>query len=71
MSTDTYHQILIQIQQLTLDEKFQLMEDLLAILRRRARQGTLHSILELEGLGKEIWIGVDVKEYINQERDLW
>ncbi len=68
MSTNAYH---IQIQQLTLDEQFQLMEDLLAIIRRRVSQGSLHSILELEGLGEEIWVGVDVREYINQERDSW
>ncbi len=71
MSTNAYHKILMQIQQLTLDEQFQLMEDLLAIIRRRVSRGSLHSILELEGLGEEIWIGVDVKEYINQERDSW
>lgn len=29
------------------------------------------SILELRGLGKEIWNGIDAQEYVNQERDLW
>ncbi|WP_293127816.1 hypothetical protein [Microcoleus sp. bin38.metabat.b11b12b14.051] len=29
------------------------------------------SILELEGLGKEIWNGIDAGEYVNQERDSW
>lgn len=29
------------------------------------------SILELRGLGKEIWHGVDAQEYVNQERDSW
>lgn len=29
------------------------------------------SILELQGLGAEIWKGVDVTEYINRERDSW
>ncbi len=29
------------------------------------------SILELSGLGKEIWNGIDAGEYVNQERDSW
>jgi hypothetical protein len=30
-----------------------------------------HSILELDGLGKEIWQDVDVDTYIDQERKSW
>jgi hypothetical protein len=30
-----------------------------------------HSILELQGLGKEIWQGIDVEEYIRRERESW
>ena len=30
-----------------------------------------HSIVELEGLGKEIWEDIDPKEYIEQERKSW
>lgn len=30
-----------------------------------------HSILELEGLGVEIWKGIDVQEYIHKERKSW
>jgi hypothetical protein len=30
-----------------------------------------HSIMELEGLGKEMWEGVDPKEYIDRERESW
>ena len=29
------------------------------------------SILELSGLGKEIWNEIDTGEYMNQERDSW
>ena len=71
MTTYAYRQILNQVKQLKPDEQIQLMEDLLTILRRQVEQKPLHSILELEGLGKEIWEGVDVQEYINRERDSW
>ena len=29
------------------------------------------SILQLEGLGKEIWAGIDAAEHVRQERDSW
>lgn len=29
------------------------------------------SLLELEGLGQEVWQGVDVDEYLRQERSAW
>ncbi len=30
-----------------------------------------HSIVELRGLGKEIWQGIDAQEYVNKLRDEW
>ena len=30
-----------------------------------------HSILELRGLGKEVWKDIDAQEYVNQERTAW
>lgn len=29
------------------------------------------SLLELEGLGKEIWGGIDAQEYVNELRNEW
>ena len=31
----------------------------------------LHSILELKGLGKDIWQGIDAQEYVERERGSW
>jgi hypothetical protein len=31
----------------------------------------LHSIMELDGLGAEIWEGVDPEEYVRRERGSW
>jgi len=69
MSTEEYRTIRNQVRQLSTDEQFRLLEDLVAILKKKSRPQ--HSILELKGLGKEIWEGVDVDEYIRQERDSW
>jgi hypothetical protein len=30
-----------------------------------------HSVLELQGLGKEFWRSIDVEEYLRKERDSW
>jgi hypothetical protein len=66
MSSEEYRAIRNQVRQLSLDEQFQLLEDLVVMLRKESQPQ--HSITELEGLGKEIWEGVDVEEYIRQSR---
>ena len=69
MSKEEYGTVLHQVYRLSTDEQFQLLEHLVALLKKSRRPQ--HSILELEGLGKEVWEGVDVDEYIRQERDSW
>ncbi len=71
MSNDAYDTVLHQVQQLSPEEQLQLLEDLAAILRQRIPRKPKHNILELKGLGKEVWEGVDVEEYIRQERGSW
>ena len=36
-----------------------------------ARKQKLHSILELRGLGKELWRSIDPNEHVRAERDSW
>ncbi len=67
----TYHDIRRQVESLTPDEQLKLLEDLAASVRRRVTSKPKRSILELEGLGKEIWNGIDAQEYVNQERGAW
>jgi len=67
----TYQDIRRQVENLTPNEQLRLLEDLAAIVRRRILVKPKHSIMELEGLGKEIWHGLDAQEYVNQERASW
>lgn len=67
----TYNEVLSQARSLTPDEQLRLIEDLISIVRHRVTPKPKRSILELEGLGKEIWNGIDAQEYVNQERDSW
>jgi hypothetical protein len=71
MATDAYNKILRQVQLLSYEEQLKLLEELTTLVRLHDKPVPLHSILEFEGLGKEIWEGVDVQEYINQERASW
>jgi hypothetical protein len=67
----TYQEVRRQVENLTPDEQLQLLEDLAAMLRNRMIAKPKRSIMELEGLGKEIWQGLDAQEYVNQERASW
>ncbi len=69
----TYHEVRRLAENLTPDEQMQLIEELFGLIRQRVTltPKPKRSILELEGLGKEIWKGIDAQEYVNQERDSW
>jgi hypothetical protein len=75
MSTDidTYQQVLRQVRKLTPEQQLGLMEELLTLLRSQvvAKPGPGHTVMELEGLGKEIWEGIDAQQYIEEERNSW
>ena len=73
MSTNAYEEVLNHARQLPTDELLLLLQELAALVRQQItiKEEPLHSFLELEGLGKEVWQGIDTQEYINQERDSW
>ncbi|HSK75652.1 MAG TPA: Arc family DNA-binding protein [Thermoanaerobaculia bacterium] len=46
-------------------------QEVVHLLDRVLEQEAPRSILELRGLGKELWEGIDAAEYIRRERDSW
>jgi uncharacterized protein YqhQ len=68
----TYHEVRRLAESLSPDEQMRLIE-LSGLIRQRVTltRKPKRSILELRGLGKEIWNGIDAQEYVNQERDSW
>ncbi len=55
-------------------EQLKLLEELAAMIRQQQVEEpdeSLHSLLELEGLGAELWEGVDPQKYIEEERRAW
>lgn len=52
-------------------ERRSVAQEVIHILSQAIEQPAQRSILELEGLGKEIWQGVDAGRYVDEERRSW
>jgi hypothetical protein len=66
-----YEDILRNVESLSRPEQLRLMSELTEYLRVHAAPEPRISILELQGLGKEIWQGIDAQEYVDRERAAW
>ena len=59
------------IKPLSREQQRALLDILQTELQNGDDDGPRHSILELHGLGKEIWQGIDPNQYVNNLRDEW
>ncbi len=66
-----YQQIRLQFTSLTPSEQRSLLQELTALAQDQDRSKPQRSILELEGLGKATWQGIEAQEYVDQERSVW
>ena len=66
-----YEDILRNVESLSRTEQLRLMSELAEYLRAHAGPESRTSILALQGLGKEIWKGIDAQEYVDRERAAW
>lgn len=48
-----------------------LAQEVIHILSLSVEEAPSHSILELRGLGKEMWEGIDPADHVRRERDSW
>jgi plasmid stability protein len=46
-------------------------QEVTRILTRSLSELPLLSLLELEGLGREVWVGVDASRHVSAERAAW
>jgi hypothetical protein len=69
MSSNTKNIYDEHIKPLPREQRVRLVDLLRNELENGDVNGERHSILELHGLGKEIWQGVDPGEYVNKLRD--
>jgi hypothetical protein len=60
------------IEHLRPDEQLSLIEIMSARLKKTLKQEKAkHSVMELEGLGVDIWKGIDAQHYVSKERESW
>jgi hypothetical protein len=71
MSVKTYDNVLQMTQRLSLTEQLRLLENLTQLVRHQVEARQRCSIMEIEGLGADIWQGIDAQAYVSQERDSW
>ncbi|HET6879410.1 MAG TPA: hypothetical protein VFI31_04625 [Pirellulales bacterium] len=71
MSTDAYDEIVSHFGRLTTKEQEKLVHELSSLVALRSASATQRSILELRGLGKEVWQGIDASDYVRKERASW
>ena len=69
VNTLSHSELLRIIQNLDTDEQLRLLEELSTIVKSKSKKK--RSILELEGLGKEVWESIDAQQYVDRERDSW
>lgn len=70
----TVLEVLDRAKQLSPNERKQLLKlliDTLDLPSAKESSVDTHSILELAGLGAEIWKGIDAQQYVDQLRDEW
>ena len=71
MSTTDYYELLHRVQALEAAEQVRLLKDLATLVHSQVSDRPRQSILDLQGLGKEIWSAIDAQEYVDQERGSW
>lgn len=71
MATTSYESALRMAASLSREEQLRLIRELASRTGEERPSETRHSILELRGLGREIWNGIDAQEFVRQERSSW
>lgn len=66
-----YKQVMSEIKSLNFSDQLRLLEEMATLIRKKANKTRSRSILELKGKGKDIWKGLNVKSYIDEERTSW
>ena len=66
-----YEAVLREVEALSEAEQLRLVAQVSARLHGHGPSETSTSILDLQGLGSDIWRGQDAQDYVNHERSSW
>lgn len=68
----SYNDYIKEIKNLKPEEQINLIEIISAQLKKSLiKKKVKHSIMELEGLGADLWKDIDAQEYVYKERESW
>ena len=67
----SYNDFVAGIKLLNVDEQLSLLEIISARLKKSIGQKKKNSIMQLEGLGANLWKGIDAQDYVQKEREAW
>ncbi len=71
MATSPYEIAVRAFEALSPKDQAKLLVEISGRVRSRGLPSKQRNILELQGLGKEVWEGVDAQEYVRNERASW
>ena len=72
MTETDYEAVANRARHLALAERLQLIQELLATISTELTvPAAKRSILELQGIGRDMWRAIDADEYISSERSSW
>ena len=71
MQNTIYRKLLDEVEKLSQTDQLRLLEQIAGLIRRKKTIKSHRSILELQGLGKEVWKDIDAQQYVNEERKSW
>jgi len=71
MQDIVYKKLLDEVEKLSQTDQLRLLEQIAVLLRQKAATKTSRSILDLQGLGKEMWKNIDAQKYVDEERKSW
>jgi len=60
-----------KLSRLAKEDKRSTAQEVIHLLEESLKSRKVHHITELKGLGKEIWKGIDVEEFLTKERHSW
>lgn len=70
-STVTWQEALLIAEKLSRIDQLRLVSELLQRIESRVVESEPIDLLDLAGVGADIWAKVDTNTYINEERDSW
>lgn len=71
MQATRHKKILEEVEKLDQAEQLRLLEQIAVLIRNKTTMKTRRSILEIQGMGKDVWKNIDPQKYVDKERDSW